>query len=174
MSTSLRSWRRSYTRAARASQLGERRVIRAPLAGPGHMTAPMRPPLAMWRASMPETPPSCTLSLRRGLGALPTRFRLRLALMSVKKNMKDVLQFLYCTLACLLTTCLSCRCQTTSRRCIQTKSPTKMSPTRRRRARRMVPRRKPRTHSALSGPYCIFRQNKHQNRLAVSLTKSLK
>ena len=104
MSTSLRSWRRSYTRAARGSQLGERRVIRAPLAGPGHMTAPRRPPLTLWRPRCLRRRPAARLSLRRGLGALPTRLRLRLALMCVTQQRKQELFYIFCTrhlLACI-------------------------------------------------------------------------
>jgi len=84
MSTSLRSWRRSYTRAARTAwgETGDQSTA----GGTGAYDGTEATSTGYVAASMPETPPSCTLSLRRGLGALPTRFRLRLALMSVTKN----------------------------------------------------------------------------------------
>ena len=99
MSTSLRSWRRSYTRAARAS-VSRETGDQSTAGGTGAYDGTEATSTGYVAASMPETPPSCTLSLRRGLGALPTRFRLRLALISVTKNGES------CSTISLLHTCL--------------------------------------------------------------------
>ena len=131
MSTSLRSWRRSYTRAARAS-VSRETGDQSTAGGTGAYDGTEATSTGYVAASMPETPPSCTALSETWAGRAAYTVPPSAGSDECDKDMKDVLQFLYCTLACLLTTCSSCRCQTTNRRCIQTKSPTKTSPTRRR------------------------------------------